>query len=133
MRSILLTAMLLLSACGQALQNGSGPVSLTVEPPTAAPGDSVTLILRNDSPAAVGYNLCSGTLEMNAAGGWQRVPSDRVCTMEIRILAPGEVTRYPLALEPGLEPGDYRYVTSVDAMEEGHRGPLRSAVFRVVR
>lgn len=133
MRYTLLTALLLLSACGQALQNGSGPIALTVDPPTVAAGDSVTLILRNDSPEPVGYNLCSGTLEVSFEGAWQRVPSDRICTMEIRILAPGEVTRYPLALEPGLAPGDYRYVTSVDAMEEGHRGPLRSATFRVVR
>lgn len=131
MRLLVLTALLALTACGQALQNGAGPVSLMVEPQTVAPGDSLTLILRNDSPAEIGYNLCSSGLEQNVDGGWRTVPSERVCTMELRMLAPGEVARYPLQLELGLAPGDYRYVTQAGSMEGGDRGPVRSAPFRV--
>lgn len=131
MRFLVVTALLALTGCTQALQNGAGPVSLMVEPQALAPGDSLTLILRNDSQTEIGYNLCSSGLEQNADGGWRTVPSDRVCTMELRMLAPGEVARYPLELELGLTPGEYRYVTQAGSLEGGDRGPVRSAPFRV--
>lgn len=128
----LLAAALLLLGCGQSFQPGAAePVSLTVRPQSVAAGSTVTLVLTNRSTAEVGYNLCSSSLERLENGVWASVPSDRVCTMELRILPPGEEVSYPLELPEGLPTGDYRFVTSAEMMEAGERGPVRSQTFRI--
>ena len=50
---------------------------------------SLELLLRNGSAQAIGYNLCASTLERRSGDGWQPVASQRVCTMELRLLGRG--------------------------------------------
>ncbi|HWH22321.1 MAG TPA: hypothetical protein VNT25_03385 [Allosphingosinicella sp.] len=92
---------------------GAG-LSFTVEPRTAAPGTAVTLILRNGLPRPVSYNLCSSAVEQRQAGGWTAIPSDGVCTLELRGLQPGQEVRYPRTLPATLAPGEYRFRTGVE-------------------
>jgi len=123
----------LLGACG-APQAGGGPapgVEFEVRPASAAPGGRVELVLTNGSPGTLGYNLCNSGLERRHGGGWEAVPSDRVCTRELRTLPPGEQARYPLDLPTGLAPDEYRFLTTLEDMAAGTRDGVASEPFRV--
>lgn len=90
----------------------------------AAPGVRLTatvsqeraleLVLRNGSAKPIGYNLCTSNLERRSGAAWQAVASERICTMELRSLAPGGEARYRLALE-GVPAGEYRATARLDA------------------
>ena len=89
----------------------------------SAPGDSLELVPSNGTSDLIGYNLCPATLSIEVRGDWTPVPSDRICTMELRTLDPGREGRYDLQLPADLEPGRYRYQTDVvnlstDAIEQ---------------
>lgn len=132
MRGFLLVGLMsLVAACATGLQTGAGGISLSAQPQALAAGETITLTLRNDSPGDVGYNLCSSTLEQRVGEGWQPVATDRVCTMELRTLAPGQVATYPMELPAAATAGEYRYVTAVELMEMGTRGGVQSEVFRI--
>ena len=74
---------------------------------------SLELSLRNGSAQAIGYNLCASTLERRSGARWQPVASQRVCTMELRSLAPGGEARYRVSLED-VPPGEYRARARID-------------------
>jgi hypothetical protein len=132
MRTQALISALLLCACGQSLRSGDERgVHLRVEPESVSVPGSVTLVLSNESPEEVGYNLCTSSLERSVAGSWQAVPSDRVCTMELRMLPPGDEARLPLELPADLASGEYRFLTSVEMTRVGDQGPVRSEAFRI--
>lgn len=132
MRSVPLCVIALALACAPSPDSGvAGDVRLSVEPEAPSAGDSITLELSNASDEAVGYNLCTSSLERLSGGEWRAVPSDRVCTMELRTLPPGERARYALILPPDLSPGEYRYVTRVERLDAGEGSVLRSGTFRV--
>ena len=80
-----------------------------------SPERTLELRLQNGRTAPVGYNLCASGLERRSGQGWQPVASQRICTMELRNLAPREEARYSLALE-GLPPGEYRATTRVEGL-----------------
>lgn len=122
-----------LAACTPAIQASdmNTDLALTVQPDPARPGQPVELTLRNGTAADVGYNLCTSGLERRAGESWQAVPSDRVCTMELRLLPPGDQARYPLDLEPELAPGEYRFRTRVERMQTGDREDVVSRPFQV--
>jgi hypothetical protein len=128
-----LSAIVVLAACTTSAGSGdsASDVTLAVEPGAASAGDSVTLVLANESASVIGYNLCTSSLERQSNGTWQPVPSDRVCTMELRSLETGAQARYPLSLPDGLEAGEYRYRTTVELMATGDRREVESEVFRV--
>jgi hypothetical protein len=102
-----------------------------VEPATAAPGDPITLVLENRSADAVGYNLCTSQLERRTDFGWEDVPADRACTMEIRSLAPGEEARFSLCLETVHATVDHRFWTSVHDLASGTEARIPSQPFGV--
>ena len=123
----------LAAACSPAARGASAEADIvfSVEPARVRAGETVTLVLRNQSSDTLGYNLCSSALEREANGQWQPVPSDRMCTMELRMLTPGESARYPVALEASVGAGPYRFVTSVERMGSGTRASVTSAPFAV--
>lgn len=127
MRVAGLIASAVLCACGPSVQAGAGNVTLAAD---AAP-DSIVLTLRNGSEAAMYYNLCTSSLERQRNGGWETVPSERVCTLELRTLDPAAEARYTLDLPAVLEPGSYRVRTSVENTGTGERNDLVSEPFRV--
>ncbi|HET7817509.1 MAG TPA: hypothetical protein VFK58_08030 [Sphingomicrobium sp.] len=89
----------------------SGTISLTAAPARARAGETMTLTLRNGSRQQIGYNLCTSRLE--TAGG-RSVPSDRVCTMELRLLGAAQVANYRYDLPARLAAGGYRFATGID-------------------
>lgn len=94
------------------------PIRLLVQPTTVPSGESFTLVLVNDSTEQIGYNLCTSELARRDGAAWMPVPSDRVCTMELRPLEPGMEARYTLETRPPLAPGEYRVVTGVARMPD---------------
>lgn len=132
MRAVALGLMVLLLACAPTPEFGeAGDVRLSVEPASLPAGDSITLELSNGSADAVAYNLCTSELERLSGGEWQAVPSDRVCTMELRSLPGGQQVRYELDLPSDLPAGEYRYRTRVARLDAGEGRMLRSGTFRV--
>jgi hypothetical protein len=94
---------LLLAACA------SG-VILTA---TVSQDRSLELQVHNRSSQPIGYNLCASSLERRSEGRWQAVPTQRMCTMELRSLPPGEAARYRIAITD-LAPGEYRARARID-------------------
>jgi hypothetical protein len=130
MKSLAGFAVLLVVGC--ATQSAVTPaIELRVEPAAVQSGDSITLVLRNNSDATVGYNLCASALERRNMDAWQAVPSDHVCTMELRSLPAGQETRYNMVLPANLSAGEYRFVTGVEIMPVGERNGVASQAFRV--
>lgn len=107
-------------------------LTLHVSPDQPARGEQVTLILRNQSAAMAGYNLCTSSLMRQVPDGWQPVPSDRVCTMELRTLEPGDEASFPLQLEVDLASGTYRFETRVELLETGGSEQIATEPFAIV-
>lgn len=113
-------------------------VRLSVEDDRYEPGDSVTLTLENGSDHGIGYNLCTSTLQRRQEDTWTAVDGQReVCTMELRILPPGERATYetniPSKLRDGspLPAGRYRYVTNIENMDSNTRTSISTAAWKV--
>lgn len=135
MRSVIVVALALsvLGGCSPPVQNGgaSSDVELGVEPDVIEAGGTVELVLGNESSGEIGYNLCTSVIERRTEGGWDGVPSDRVCTMELRILPAGEIARYPYELPAGLGPGEYRFLANVEMMDAGGRRSVWSEAITI--
>ena len=120
--TMLLLALMTVAGCAMAAAE-SADVTLSA----ARSGQQVLLTLRNGSATPVSYNLCSSRLQR--APGWEPVETDEVCTMELRTLQPGGSATFEKTLPSDLRPGEYRYMTNVDA--DGKRSVLTSNPFRV--
>lgn len=118
-------------ACAPGTGSGDGPITLTATPTDLPSGDSVTVTLTTTLEGGVGYNLCTSTLERESGADWTAVPSDRVCTMELRTLQPGEEATFTFVLPIGLEPGQYRYHARVEAHAATEMRDVRTAPFTV--
>lgn len=106
----------------------SGTISLSAAPARASAGETMTLTLRNGSRQQIGYNLCTSRLE--TAGG-RPVPSDRVCTMELRLLRPAQVATYRYDLPARLDEGSYRFATGIDIPGEDAGRVIFSNSFQI--
>lgn len=104
-------------------------VAFEVRPASPTPGQRVTLVLRNSGAGTLGYNLCTSALTRQAAATWDPVPSDRVCTMELRSLEPGNEDTFDLELPLDLQPGTYRFETRVERFDEGESDELATEPF----
>ncbi len=130
MRTLLLTALTVLVGCasGQWGTTVDGiRLQAQVDPANAG---NVELTLENGSSQAISYNLCTSALERSTNGGWTAVPEDRVCTMELRSLAPGETATFTATLPAGAPSGEYRYSANVER-EAGGRVTVSSNSFLV--
>lgn len=89
--------------------------------PTA--GASLPLELVNASESTLGYNLCTnGRLERLRAGQWVLVDvSERVCTLDLRILAANTRRDEGYRLPTTLEAGTYRLVVKFTPESAGAR------------
>jgi hypothetical protein len=146
MRTIALLPLAALLALGcSGSPTGSGPglpaavlrdaegITFAAERPAYRQGDTATIVLRNGTTQSLGYNLCHSSRELRAGGSWSRISSLRLCTMELRILAPGAETvlREPITAE--WQPGEYRMVTRVERMRSGDGGEVFTPSFTVER
>ena len=128
---IVLATALLMGCNSMRATSDTADITLRAEPATAAAGANVELILENRSGADVGYNLCTSALERVVNGNGQPVPSDRACTLELRLLAPSQNTRYTISLPAGLTAGEYRWVARVERMNSNEMVTVTSNTFRV--
>lgn len=110
-------------------QTGSADLELKVNERSYAAADTVRLQLVNRSTGEVGYNLCTTRLEHRRGGAWTVMPDDRVCTMELRLLAPADSAASERPLDRSLAAGEYRLVAVVDA--GGQMREVASAPFTV--
>ncbi len=101
----------------------SGEPNLSASPQQVARAATVTLALANGTSEPLGYNLCTSAL-LGSAGS--PVRTDRVCTMELRTLEPGNTATYPYELPASVGPGSYRFSTSVERMRSGTRTAVTS-------
>lgn len=131
--AMLFIPLILLWACGTSGpdERSGSAIRLEVELDDPRPGGGVALLLMNASAGAIGYNLCTSTLERQIGGEWTAERSDRICTMELRTLPPGEETQYPYDLPPDLRPGEYRVLAGVELMDGGGRETVVSEAFTV--
>ena len=90
-------------------------LELNVNARSYAASDTVRLQLVNRSSAEVGYNLCTSRLEHRANDAWTVMPDHRACTMELRMLAPGDSAASERVFDPAVTAGEYRLVSVVDA------------------
>jgi hypothetical protein len=135
MRSVWFAPILVLAAgCQQVidpLQEGPVPqdVVLTALHGT---GDTITVTLSNRSSGDVGYNLCPSRLEQRSGSSWVHVPPvpERVCTMELRLLPPGQAASARLVYVRPLPQGEYRVTTGVE-LPGGSWTTVRSNSFTV--
>jgi hypothetical protein len=107
---------------------------LTTDRNSYRAGQTATLRLHNLLDHDIGYNLCFSTLEQNVNGAWVDSPiqDDRICTAELRILPPGETATFDGATIPSdLPPGEYRFRTQIENMNDGSTMQVRSNSFTV--
>ena len=102
-------------------------VNITLDRAQYRPRDMVTLTIDNVSGRDLGYNACTRRIEREAAGRWAEVPEpDRVCTMELRLLARGEKVTERTDL-PALSAGRYRITVAFS-----DQSPTPGAAIRAV-
>jgi hypothetical protein len=115
---LMLPLALAAGACAPHMTNGSATPGLTLEaaPVEARAGSTVTLTLVNGSAHEAGYNLCVAALDRRVDGEWQEHPERpaEVCTMELRIVRPGESGTFQHTLPRAVPAGTYRFRTGVD-------------------
>jgi hypothetical protein len=97
-------------------------------PEEANSGSGVTLTLLNGSAAQIGYNLCTSSLESSAG---REIPTNQVCTMELRLLEPGGSATHRYSLPVNMLEGSYRFATQVHWTDEGRTATVRSNAFEV--
>ena len=119
------------AACGPSMQGGGSVNNVSLEAAPTAARDSIVLTLTNGSGQQVGYNLCPTAVEQRVDTGWQTVPNDRVCTMELRTLEPGANATYTTTLPAGTTAGDYRFAAGVEIPLGGERRTVSSNIVRV--
>jgi hypothetical protein len=114
--------------------DGPGAVAdLRVTPAEARAGDEVMLTLENRSDRPLGYNLCPAVLDRRAGADWEEWPEApaEVCTMELRTLSPESSSSFRHTLPSRLEPGEYRFRTTVEAPLGEGRVEVASEPFAV--
>jgi hypothetical protein len=132
MRWLMIAVLFFAAACSpEQLPPQDNPVELLVTPEIPAVGEQAVLTLRNGSAAPVSYNLCSSTLMRHNGSAWEPIPSDRMCTMELRVLAPGEEDQFTVTMPTELAPGSYRFETTISDGEGGGPESLGSMIFLV--
>lgn len=125
---------LVLAGCGVTNESELlGAIRLSVSPRTASTSDTLHLSLTNFSLTSAGYNLCHVGLQRRVGDAWVRSTwgSDRVCTMELRGLRPGQSATGRVALDGSVLPGTYRIVTSLEWPLGGGQRQVFSEQFSV--
>lgn len=136
MKNLWFLALVGVLACSCATQKSAPPQDVTIEGVrlVANPAGTarVLLTLENYSSDAIGYNLCSSSLERWVGDDWVPIPTEEVCTMEIRSLDPSRSVAYEKNFPERLPSGEYRYVTSVEVPEGTSPRVVVSPSFRVI-
>jgi hypothetical protein len=106
---------------GYALMSQEAGVSLQAQAEVFQPGGEVLLVLENHSAGTLGFNLCFHALERHEGGEWVETGaySDRICTLILHMLEPGETAQQVTELPANLPAGEYRFRVALHLMDEG--------------
>lgn len=107
-------------------------VRLTVEP-EEEDSSGYLLTLENHARSSLGYNLCAAVLERQTGEGWVTVPPVPVCKKEVRALTPGNTDSFIHHRAGPLEPGLYRFTTTIERPLGDKPADLSTASFVVER
>jgi len=90
----------------------TGGVTLSLDKTAYAPGAAVVMTINSQRADTLGYNQCSDrSVERETASGWVEHPEpDRMCTMELRLLKPGETATAQTNVPADVTAGTYRIV-----------------------
>lgn len=141
MKSFLLLPLVLIAAGCVTSPGTASPTQTETEPVLATerkqyqPGQVAMLSLSNPLDERIGYNACTWTLELYHDDGWAPAPfeDERMCTMELRTLHPGEVATPTFALDERLPDGRYRFQAVLHRLDSESRQTYWSEAFRIHR
>lgn len=107
-------------------RQGAGGATLTLDRSAYAAGGEVTMRITSQSSDTLGYNPCSNrSVERQQGERWVVHPEpDRVCTMEIRFLLPGQTATARTNLPADLGAGTYRIALTL--RPENGSAPVRA-------
>lgn len=128
---LLLIPLALLSAC-DTFTGELEKLHLVPDSPQYVLGQMAVTVLDNNAGRAFTYSSCGPALEVRVEGHWTAVDvGTRVCTADLRSVAPGEVVTFRIPLPETLPAGTYRFVLAVghDANQDER---VRSVAFKVV-
>lgn len=91
----------------------------------------MTLILENQEPESVGYNLCVHGLERRAGDVWTSVASERVCTAHLAMLESGQTAAYGTTVPADLASGEYRVRLPLYLPGQEEQRDVTSGTFQV--
>ena len=145
MRHIGILLLIGMAACQSGQQDAQGTasseVTLRLDRATYTPGATATMTIRSTSRDTLGYNPCSNrSVERQQGSTWvAHAEPDRMCTMELRLLNPGETQTAPADIPAGLSAGTYRMVLTLSRQRQPRAGETAasgtaravSATFRV--
>ena len=94
-------------------------------------GETAKVVLRNQTDAAIGYNLCTTSRELRSGSEWKRYAPLRVCTAAFYNLAPGAEAVLDEPVTAEWQPGEYRLVTMVNLPAKNTHGEVFTPVFTV--
>jgi hypothetical protein len=108
-------------------------VSFSAAPTTAAPGDTLHLVLANNSRASIAVNLCSVRLERQDGNAWVPVSDSmsQICQLFLHTLSPGDRDTGAKALGSSLASGTYRLQTNVEVPGQQGMASLTTNSFAV--
>lgn len=109
-------------------------VTVSTTASSYTPGSRVGLRITNNTSSTLGYNACTRTLEHETNGNWNPIPEpNRMCTMQITLIEPGQTRSDATDLPNSLPVGTYRIVISMSRQEPGASGAImaRSNSFTV--
>lgn len=87
-------------------------VTLSLDKTEYVPGATAVMTIHSQRADTLGYNPCSNrSVERQSPSGWVVHPEpNRVCTMELRLLLPGETQTAQTDVPADLAAGTYRVV-----------------------
>jgi hypothetical protein len=103
------------------VQQSDSGVSLTLDKTEYAPGAAAVMTLSSQRSDTLGYNPCSSrSVERDMGGNWVvHAEPNRMCTMELRMLNPGQSQSVPATLPGDLTAGTYRIVMQFQPQSAG--------------
>lgn len=138
-------AVLVLAACGgdelTGLPDAVVPEGIVFDATDTvwAHGDTITLLLANESEETLGYDFCMGVLQRWSNGGWKgvnRYPHDVVlCNLETHPLEPGQSVFAEIVAYEFMDAGAYRFYTRIEwpLLFQGAETEIFSSGFRITR
>lgn len=112
----------------------SGEVTLTLDKSSYARGSTAVMTIRSRSEDTLGYNPCSNrSVERQEGRSWVKHPEpDRMCTMELRLLMPGQTQTANTDVPASLTAGTYRITLLLSRQRNQRPGEQASGTVQAI-